>query len=820
MRGPWSGASGGLHARAPVTSLADKPPHAQAVSRPLAAVCAALVAGIGLGLHWPDTAPVAGALAVAGIVLALAGRGQGWLGRLGAVLIALALGLLRGGAAERSWWRQPLLPWAGRTAEVEGIVDSPPVAMTRSERIDVRVEQIGRPEADRRPARGLLRLRVEGPAFVRVGDRIRFTAELQPPRTAGNPGGYSERRYLQAAGVALTADLKAPPQVLQRAAGAAFGRLAERWRRRLVDGLAATMPGPAPRLQGQILASLAFGRYAAPVPEPIEEAFRRAGLVHLLVASGSQVSLLLGIAFLLSRRAPHGVALVAGVLLLAAYLVVTGFEPSILRAALMGAFVLGALLTGRDYDAGTALAGSAALILLAAPQQFRDVGFQLSFAATAGLVFLGVPLYRRVEPQIGRACAGLASFTLGAQLAVAPVLLWQFRALSIVGLPANLLALPLAGVLVLLGLVGSLLAVVWPAAALIVNKVSGALLTNTLAAVGSFAAVPGAYRELWAVTPGQMAGWLALLGALALALEPPRWRSWWTRERLTLAGLVVAAALVGWRTWSRARAELQVSILDVGQGDSILISTPGGGAWLIDAGPRLEREGLVADAGAERVVPALALMGVRRLNGAIVTHADNDHLGGMPAVLEAFRVDRLYLPRLPRDEPGVVRLLEAAARRDVPISLVERGTRLELGGGVTCSVLWPPPVLPVEIEPGSNNASVVTKVVYRRTSFLLTADLEAEADAMLLRLPGDLRATVLKVPHQGSADALSDALLAAVEPALAVIPVGPNAFGHPAPSTLAKLAARGCRVHRTDRDGMVTYRSDGRQVTVRTFGRR
>lgn len=801
-------------------SASPPDPAGEPVARPLLPIGFACAAGCCLGLAHPEWLGPARGLLAAALLLAGGCRFSGRVAFAAALAAALALGVWRGAADDLRWQGQPLLRWLGLPAEFEAIVDEPAEPTYDGERLMLSVRAIALLGGEPRPLRGRLLLRVQGRAYLDAGDRIRFSATLEPPRTAGGPGQFSERRYLRGHGIAAVARVTGPPELLRRGERGWVASLAKSLRSRLCQSVADQMPGPAAEEYARLLNSLVFGTHAAPVAERLEDAFRRAGLIHLLVASGTQVSLLLGLVFLLGRPLPRPLVFVVGLVVIGLYTLVTGFEPSILRAALMGVVVLGGLVLGRQPDAGTALAVAAAGLLLHQPAQSGNIGFQLSFAATAGLIFVGVPLYRRLQPRIGSLAAGTLSFTLGAQLAVAPVLLHHFRALSLIGLLANLAAVPLAGVLVVLGLAGSLLGLSWSAGAWWLNQVSSTVLTNVVALVGSCERVPGGYRELWAVPPALLAAWIAGVAALAVALEPPRWLAWWTRPRRLVAAAALVALAVGGAAWRASRAALTVAVLDVGQGDSLFVRTPDGRCYLIDGGPRQVIDGRVIDAGADKVVPALMLLGVRRLEAVIGTHADDDHIGGLPSVLRAFPTRRLLLPELPDGDAGVRRLRSTASELDVPVDRLARGAVLELGGGVRGYVLWPPATPPAGMAVGTNNLSIVMKLVYRSHSFLLTSDLEAAGDRLLLRLEGDLGATVLKVPHQGAGDALSDPFLTAVKPRYAAISVGPNSFGHPAAATLDRLAAHGTVTHRTDLSGMVLYRSDGRTLTVRTYGRR
>lgn len=785
-------------------------------ARPVLHACLGVLIGTGLGLREPWHSAGWAALAVAGAVAVTALRGRGPALAL-AVTAALALGAWRAGAVTAEWERRPLRHWLDRPVVLDGLVREPPEATDDGGRVVVEVDRIAPPGERWRPLRGAVRLRVPSVGGLACGDRLRVWATLAAGRTAGNPGVFSQRAWLRRQGIDAVGELSAV-ELLARRRGATLARLSERWRDRLVRSLRETMPGPASAEYADLLAAMVYGLHAAPVDERLEAACRRVGVVHVLVASGTQVSLLLGLVLLVCRLLPmpFWTAFGAAAAVVGGYVVVTGFEPAILRAALMGLVLFGAILHGRDHDLATALGLTAAVMVLANPLQLRDVGFQLSFAATAGMVALGLPLARRVTGP-WRYPAGVAALTVGAQAYVAPVLIYHFRELSLVGLPANLPVIPLSGLLVVLGLGASACGLVAAPVAGALNAVAHWLLAGFVAMVGWFDSLPGGFRSPLVMTPAQLAGMVLLLGVVTMAMSPGAWR--WSGRRAALAALGLLAVGSAWSTWRLATGRLEVAVLDVGNGDCVLVRTPSGRCLLVDGGPYAEYEGTVRDAGREQVVPALMLAGVRTLAGVVATHQHADHLGGLATVLTAFPTERLWLPDLDSESLASARLLQAAADSRLEPETLRRGQVFDLGDGVRVYALWPPaePVTGTDSE--VNNNAVVLKVIYGGVSFLLASDLEARGEAYLLRHAGDLSATVLKVPHQGAADSCSAEWLEQVAPRYAVVSVGPNAFGHPAPAVLRRLAERDIRVHRTDRDGMVTYRTDGRTISVSTAGR-
>ena len=760
-------------------------------------------------------------LAALCLLLAAVRRFHGRLAFACGLLAAMASGAAWSTRELRAWETQPLREYLGRTVDLVGLVASPPEVTEHGTAYRLDVRAVAPRPGYRRELIGRVRIRHDQQLQVPLGALVRVRVKLVDGTPAGNPGQRSFRRNLRAEDLAAIAWRAPPPTVLAKNQGARLARWSAWLRDRLCGNLRRAMPEPDAGFYGDLYCGLVFGVYAAPVDDDLSETFRRVGVIHVLVASGTQVSLLIGLVYFLCRLLPLPSVgpLLLGTAVIGSYVLVTGAEPSILRAAVMGWIVLIGLTAGEDYDLPTSLAVAAAVLLILRPSQIADVGFQLSFAATTGIAALGVPLGIRLAARLPAAIAFGSAMTVGAQLFVAPVLVYHFRALSLSGLLANLPVIPVCGFLVVLGLGTSLLGGPLLPVAGGLCRVAHLLLALMVTVVRWFASLRGGWLDPFVSTPTQIAGYALLLAGVCFALSPPDGRRWWTRPRVIILLLAVATAWSGWRTVQLSRPALTLTVLDVGMGDSLLLTGPTGRRVLVDGGPLIGIDEREHDAGRERVIPALMLRGTRRLDAVFGTHHHADHSGGLPVVMRAWPPGRVLLPPGWAAEPGFARVVTAARELGREPETLARGARLDLGGGAQLEVLWPP-AEPVE-GTGSdvNNNALVLKVVYGQVSVLLASDLESAGEEFLTRLAGDLSATVLKVPHQGSRDSCSPDFLDAVDPKYAVISVGPNVYGHPTTEVLDRLAARGVTIDRTDRGGMIVYRLDGQAVSVRRFGR-
>jgi competence protein ComEC len=495
--------------------------------------------------------------------------------------------------------------------------------------------------------------------------------------------------------------------------------------------------------------------------------------------------------------------------LIAVYVPIAGAGPSIQRAGVMGAAGVAAALASRPRSRAYVLLLATAVTLVLNPRATGDPGWQLSFAAVVGIMLWARPLRNRLLPAdrsegamthtLRSALADGVAVTTAATLATAPLIAHQFGVASVASLPANLLALPAVAPVMWLGMLAGLAGQLpWlPVEPL--TWLAGAL-AGYIAQVASWLAAPGwAQVDLTLDAPLALVGAYAALGlGVALAI---RWASRRSRLRpgralATIAVIPLAALAVALPRPSldgdagdADPTGLRVSVLDVGQGDAILLQPGDGDPVLVDAGP--------ADA---NVAGALAERGVDHLAAVVATHPQADHVGGIPAVLERVPTDRLLHAAADRH------LLGAASAAGTPGLRVAAGSRLR-SGSLRLEVLWPPK-LRLDAHSGAggdpNELSVVVLARWQQFELLLTGDAEAESAAID---PDPIE--VLKVAHHGSEDAGLDGLLDRTVPKLAVVSVGEdNPFGHPSPATLAELADHGVRVARTDLGGTLTIDVD------------
>jgi competence protein ComEC len=648
----------------------------------------------------------------------------------------------------------------------------------------------------------------------RPGDRIGFPGRVREIRGAGLPGGFDFREYMASRGVFALTTIGDPEQVSRLGTAGGPGNVF----RRLCFGLRwhiirifETRMEPA---QSDLLRAMMLGERTA-LPVEMQDAVRHSGLAHLTVVSGLHFSILIAlfagtlkIAGL--RRRDAALCTIPFVLLL---LGLTGFALATTRAALMGLIIIGALLFRREADSMNDLALAMLVLLLISPLHLFRVGFQLSFLAVTGILLVARPVRGWLE---GRGMAWnwwyLAPVsTVGAVLGTAPAIAYHFGTFTPVAVVANLLAVPLATVILWLGSAGAVLGLLWePLAGPIVNL--NAVLLQWLAALaGFFAELPGAWMRFARPPLWWVAGMYLLLVLMAApgGIFPVTVRGFRLRKHHAL--LSVLALLIWLGVPNAGRGELAVNFLSVGAGDATLVEFPGGGVMLVDAGPPKQ---------ASQVDGYLHSRGIRRVDIVVVTHSDADHLGGIPTVLEHYDVGMAIDPGIHEAEPLSEEYRRRIRERRIPRVFVDRGDLIEGVEDVEISVLNPPPKWAhsdeATLSESSNEGSIVLLLRYGRVSVLLTGDIGHPTEKDLFEAYGDLDCTALKVPHHGSRFSSSPSFVWLADPEVAVIEVGENPYGHPASEVVERYRRSGAFVFRTDRDGIVRFVTDGKTYRVET----
>jgi competence protein ComEC len=638
-----------------------------------------------------------------------------------------------------------------------------------------------------------------------IGSRVVLRGRLAPFDESRNPGEPSERAIQRERGI--DAQLEGADII------SIHGNDRGAWLARLHAWAYAQLHARLGEPYAAIVAGELWGERTS-LPPDLHAEFQETGTVHVLVTAGLHIGAVAALCvavlslFALPRWATCAIA-VAGVWLFVAW---SGAQLPAVRAASMATAALAARACGRATFSWNSLAIAALVVAFARPESVATASFALSFSCV-GAIFACAPT---LECWIGSAVAlpervrEALVLSLATQLGTWPLTAAIFLQFAPYALFANLAVVPCVALTMALGALQLALSWCAPLAQACANLNSWPL-AWMLATVRALATLPGASIPM---TPGP--AWCVVAYDLALACAPSLLRR--DGATIAIASLVLGTSLVLWPPRA-IEARLRVTVLDVGQADSIVVQTPRGHALLVDAGGRLERGAQGNDSaelvGERTVVPFLLRQGIHAIDALIVSHPHGDHVGGCAPVLRKIRVGEIADGGQTYGGHAYHDCLDTARAQGVPIVYPRAGMEWRTDDGLTLHFIGPSLPLVANSRNDINENSVAFVLRYRSFCMLFTGDAGAAAEQRFLSEGVDLRCDVLKVGHHGSAYSSTPAFIAAVHPRYAIISVGRhNLFGHPAPSTIETLEQSGAAIFRTDESGAVGLATDGKTIGV------
>lgn len=622
---------------------------------------------------------------------------------------------------------------------------------------------------------------------ARIGDKISASGNLKRLNNYNNPGQIDNVTRMKANGI--TARMSADKsgiliEEVEGGLGIKFLRVVAAIRQHYRESMAQVMS----KEDAAAIFAMLFGGYAGLNPELVED-FQTTGIVHILSVSGSHMSMLaMATAWLcLLLRLPRGLTFAIGLFVIGTYAILSGLLPQVLRSASMGALIFFARTLDAEAEGARLLTLTALAMLINQPLLLFDVSFQLSFTATAGLMYLSEPLRDSME-RLPKFFSEPASMTIAAQLASLPVIVWYFNQISLSSVLANVFVMPLLEVVIVGGLLAGIIAAVIPMLGKIFF-IGEALIFGAGAEVNRLFANLS-FSSVQIPTLGLMAGFFYYA---ALILRRP----------IILLPIIILFAMNLFKV-----GDVEVSFVDVGQGDCAVIVTPHRRCLIFDTGGVREK---MFDVGGRVVVPYLKHENIREVDKIFLTHVHEDHSGGAGSVIKKFPVGEIITAGESKSEYAAV---FGIAEEYLPNLRAGQAGEVFNVDGVQVEILFAPNV------GTGNEISNVYRIRYGEIIFLITGDLVKEIEAQILREGVDVSSTVLKVAHHGSKTSSSEEFLHAVNPKCAVISVGyANTFGHPRSEVLERLESLPAKIYRTDRDGLIKFKTDGKTLRVETFNK-
>lgn len=654
------------------------------------------------------------------------------------------------------------------------------------------------------------------------GDSIEFWARLRPPTSYRNPGGFDCRAYLARRGILATASLYSFRQLVNIKNNKESGlfKLIYRLKSKLGTFLVKETTQPK---QG-ILQTILLGGKETLLPN-IKHQFSRTGIAHLLSISGLHLSFIAFLIFQVIRKSllwfippkylesmvkygkPSQLAAFVSIPCLLFYVFLVGARTATIRALIMVCTYLVSVILERDRDLYNTLALAALLILIYQPSALLEVDFQLSFGVVFFLITASQLPYKSMRIPAWLFCA--VAIPIVASLAASPLTAYHFQNISLIGFMANMLIVPLATLLIPLGLLACFSSLLHPFIGTLLITPALWILDLILKLTHFFSQFPSAsiYPGIWQI----IMFYLLLYGALRAAKDQ--------RARYALLPLLIGTVLVFWKPASGEKKRLRITFVDVGQGDAGLIEFPNGQNMLIDGGGTQNDQ---FDIGGKVLAPFLRYRRIDSINTVVLSHPHPDHINGLKSILNQFKVENIWEGTYPQtdswqeyDSQSYRQFKNLAEQYNVPRKFLSAGQKFQVGE-VLVEVLHPP----AKGFYGSlNDQSLVVRIEYKEASLLFTGDIGEKAQKWLVsRYPEKLASTILKAPHHGAADAYFALFLKLINPKAAIFSAGLyNKYRHPNARVRKKYKNQGVQIYRTDKQGAITVTTDGINCRVKPF---
>lgn len=628
---------------------------------------------------------------------------------------------------------------------------------------------------------------------MKYGDSLYIEGEFKQPEEARNYKGYNYKQYLKTKKIIGTVELE-KAKILKSSNGSFIHNI----QKYIKD----TINGTLTDEEGNLLLAILLGDKDK-LSEDIQESFKTSNLSHMLAVSGAHVSyIILGLTYVLQNSIigkKNGK--IVCIIFLLAFMAITNFTPSVTRACIMAILTLLSSIIYRKSDVYTNISVAALITLIFNPYSLLDLGFQLSYGGTIGIIiFIKRIQEKKSNSKVINYIKQMALVSIYANIIIIPIMMYHFNTVSFTFIISNIMASPILGIIVITGFLFIITSItVKPLTRLIAIFIKPIL--SILIKISQICSkLP--FSNILVVTP-YMFNVISYYAIILYCIKSKK-----NNKCKIIICLLIVLILINFIIYIYPQ-KLRIFFIDVGQGDSTLIITPDKKTVLIDGGGSDS-----FDVGEKVLLQYLLDRRILKVDYVLISHFDTDHATGVAQILGKIDVSSIILTRQLEENDIYRHILSIAKEKKIKLIYVKEGDVLKIGG-IKISIIHPENKL--MINNPMNNNSIVCKVEYNSFSMLLTGDIEMEAEELILRKNINLKADVLKVAHHGSKTSTTGEFLKAINPKVALIGVGKNNnFGHPSNEVIQRLKENGTRIYRTDENGeiSITVNKKGRIIKI------
>lgn len=546
--------------------------------------------------------------------------------------------------------------------------------------------------------------------------------------------------------------------------------------------------------------------------------YTKAGLAHLLSISGLHVAFIAYMLreFLKILKIKDRAKDIICSFFITYYVLMIGAPPPALRSLIMMFVLLWGKHLKREYDMLASASFAIIIMLLLNPLLIHNQGFIISFGCIYSIALLYEPVYKMLGKFILPLSIRKAiALSISIQIGIGPILIYYFNYLSLVNILVNIIAVPLAFIIIAAGFIGIIMGTIFPILGIYILSIDYYFIHILSQIVKTAASLPlsGIF-----VPSLSLFFYLLYYGIVTIIFFKDKYIGSYMRR--SKYGILIFLSVVLFVNFAKyiLNDSIDIVFLDVGQGDSSLITTSKGKRILIDGGGSPAKGEYYYDIGSKITMPALLKLGVWKIDTIIVSHIHEDHLEGLIKILESFKVEKVILPKTPFASEVSKRFIDLCGEKEVNVYYAKEGDRLFLDKYTKLDFLFPENILLKGTKSDENNNSLVGKLTYKNFSVLFTGDIEKEAERLLLGK--SINADVIKIPHHGSKTSSSLDFINEVSPDISIISVGKNSFGHPSEEALKRLEESSKLVFRTDKSGAIAIKSDGNKIYIKTVRKR